>query len=203
MRVDGSSPAELLMHYKFGLWEAEISRDGEWLVVRSDEAAADANIRARRLHGDTTMVPIVTTKNITTQIALSPDGHWLAYGDDATGRREIYITPFPAATSTQLVSRDGGSEPRWAHSGRELFFKSGNQMMAVEVTSGATFMAGTPQPLFSLSGYRSARNRQQYDVAPDDRHFLMIRDRTGDIQSNVIYVENWLEELKTSLRSRH
>jgi len=55
---------------------------------------------------------------------------------------------------------DGGTEPRWAHSGRELFFKSGNQLMAVPITPGTAFVAGIPHTLFSLSGYRSARNRQ-------------------------------------------
>jgi len=55
---------------------------------------------------------------------------------------------------------DGGTEPRWAHSGRELFFKSGNQLMAVPITPGTAFVAGIPHTLFSLFGYRSARNRQ-------------------------------------------
>jgi len=203
MRVDGSAPAELLLHHSFGLWEAEVSRDGQWLVVRSDEARGDANIRARRLSGDTALVPVVIDRSISTLLSLSPDGRWLAYGSDATGRREVYVTPFPAGTSTQLVSREGGSEPRWGHSGRELFFKSGNQLMVVDVAPGPTFVASTPRPLFSLSGYRSARNRQQYDVAPDDKHFVMIRERNSDAPTNVVYVENWFEELKARVKAKH
>ena len=203
MRVDGSGPAQLLLHHSSGLWEAELSRDGEWLVFRSDEAGADANVRARRLHGDTALVPVVVDKNTSTMISLSPDGRWLAYGSDATGRREVYVTAFPSASSTHLVSRGGGIEPRWSHSGRQLFFKSGNQMVVVDVTPGTTFMAGTPRPLFSLSGYRSARNRQQYDVAPDDKHFVMIRERTTDTPTNVVYVENWFAELKARVKAKH
>jgi serine/threonine-protein kinase len=203
MRVDGSGPAQLLLHHSFGLWEAELSRDGEWLVFRSDEFGSDANIRARRLHGDTALVPLVTDKNTSTMITLSPDGHWLAYGSDATGRREIYVTAFPSASSTQLVSRGGGTEPRWSHSGRQLFFKSGGQMVAVDVTPGTTFVAGTPRPLFPLTGYRAARNRQQYDVTPDDKHFVMIRERSTDTPTNVVYVENWLEELKARVAGKH
>jgi serine/threonine-protein kinase len=203
MPIDGSAPAELLDHHIYGLWEAELSRDEQWLVMRSDEAGSDANIRARRLRGDTALFPVVVDRNISTMFSLSPDGHWLAYGSDVTGRREVYVTPFPGATSTNLVSRDGGSEPRWSHSGRQLFFKSGNQLMVVDVTPGATFAAGSPRPLFSVSGYRSARNRQQYDVAPDDRHFVMIRESTGDARSNVVYVENWFEELKARVKAKH
>jgi hypothetical protein len=72
--------------------------------------------------------------------------------------------------------------------------------MVVDVTPGPAFVAGTPRPLFPLAGYRAARNRQQYDVAPDDRHFVMIRepeDKRGDV---VMYVENWLDELKAKVR---
>ncbi|MEO8140620.1 MAG: protein kinase, partial [Gemmatimonadota bacterium] len=195
MPVDGSAPPTLLLHHKYGLWEAELSHDGQWLVVRSDEERALSRVRARRLTGDTALVPLVVGKELTSQIALSPDGRWLAYVSVATGRKELYVVPFPSAASTQIVSRDGGSEPRWAHSGRELFFKGPGQMMAVDIAPGPTFVAGTPRPLFPLSNYRAARNRQQYDVTPDDKHFLMIRDPSGSGPGTVVYVENWLGEL--------
>ena len=194
--VDGSAPAQLLQEHPFGLWEAELSRDGEWLVLRSDEREGDGNLRARRLTGDTALLPLVVDPHTTTQAALSPDGRWLAHASSATGRSEIYITPFPAGGSTRLVSRDGGTEPRWARSGRELFYKSGNQLMAVPVTPGPALEIGVPKPLFSVAGYTGARNRQQYDVAPGDQRFLMIRqDRSGE-RSEAIYVENWFAELQ-------
>jgi Tol biopolymer transport system component len=203
MPVDGSAPARLVLHHLFGLWEAELSRDGQWLVVRSDEASGHSNLRGRRLHGDTALVPLVVDKGVSTNVALSPDGRWLAYSSDPTGQKEIYVTAFPSAASTQLVSRDGGTEPRWAHSGRELFFKSGSHLMAVQVTGGPAFLAGTPRPLFPLTGYRSARNRQQYDVAPDDRRFVMIRESGDDASGNVVYVEHWFEELAAKMKARH
>jgi serine/threonine-protein kinase len=202
MPVDGSAPARLLLHHTFGLWEAELSSDQQWLVVRSDEEGNAAHIRGRRLHGDSALVPLVVDKYFSNHVALSPDGHWLAYSSDPTGRKEVYLTPFPAATSSHLISRDGGSEPRWAHSGRELFFKSGNQLMAVPIAPGPTFVPGTPRPLFPLSGYREARNRQQYDVAPDDRHFVMIRESSGDALGNVVYAENWFAELRAKMKAK-
>ena len=133
---------------------------------------------------------------------LSPDGRWLAYTILTNGRRDVYITSFPNPTSTQIVSRDGGTEPRWGHSGRELFFRGPRQMMVVEVTLGSTFAAGTPRGLFDLAGYRSARNRQQYDVAPDDQHFVMIREPGDDEGRNVIYAEHWLVELEARMKAR-
>jgi serine/threonine-protein kinase len=200
--VDGSAPARLLLHHSFGLWEAETSRDGQWLVVRSDEERGKSSIRGRRLQGDTTLVPLVVDKGLADYVALSPDGRWLAFGSDHTGRREIYVTPFPAATSFQLVSRDGGTEPRWAHSGRELFFRNANQLMVVPITPGPTFVAGTPRPLFSLSGYREARNRQQYDVSQDDRRFVMIREFSGAASGSVVYVEHWFAELEAKVKAK-
>ncbi len=197
--VDGSAPPQLQQHHRFGLWEAEVSQDGEWLVVRSDEEGADGNIRARRLTGDTALVGLLTDPDITTQLALSPDGRWLAYVSNVSGRREVYVAPFPDITWRRLISRDGGSEPRWARSGRELFYKSNNQLMAVPVTPGPGLGVGTPQPLFPVTGYTSARNRQQYDVAPDGRRFLMIRDRDGGAQGTTVFVENWFDELRRKL----
>ena len=79
MPIDGSAPPALLLHHIFGLWEAELSRDGEWLIVRSDEEGSIGHLRARRLRGDTALIPIVIAKDNSNQAALSPDGHWLAY----------------------------------------------------------------------------------------------------------------------------
>jgi Tol biopolymer transport system component len=194
MRVDGSAPAELLLDHVFGLWEAEVTRDGQWLTVRSDEAEV-SNVYRRHLGGDTALVPVVVGRDAT-QMTISPDGRWLAYSSPVTGRPEVYVTPFPDGTGARLVSRDGGTEPRWAHSGRELFYKSGNRLMVVDVFPGSSFAAGNPRVLFSVAGYRAARNRAQYDVAPDDRRFVMIRDVAIDMPAQIIYVENWLAELQ-------
>ena len=199
MPVDGSAPPELLLHHAFGLWEAELSRDGQWLVVRSDEPVTSSNLRGRRLSGDTALVPLVVDKYISMQAALSPDGRWLAYTSDATGRFEVYVAPFPSMSSTRLVSTGGGNEPRWSHSGKELFYKGGGRMMAVDVAPGSAFTPGTPHALFPLSGYRSARNRPQYDVSPDDRRFLMIREFNDDSGEELVYVENWFSELRSKV----
>ncbi len=198
VRADGSAPAQRLLTHTFGLWEAEFSKDGQWLVVRADEAGGNGNIRARRLSGDTALVPLLVDQEVTTQVALSPDGRWMAYVSDASGRREVYVASFPDMSTRRLVSRDGGLEPRWSHSGRELFYKSRGQLIALPVPPGPVFTPGLPRPLFSLQGYVNARNRQQYDVAPDDRRFLMIRAIGG--QNQAVYAENWLPELKAKVK---
>ena len=200
--VSGSQPATLLLHYEFPVWEGQISPDRRWLVWRADEQSSVGQIRGRRLDGDTTVVPLVVEKLSSRQIALSPDGRWLAYSGQATGRFDIYVTPFPAVTAPRLVSRDGGTEPRWAWDGRELFFRSGPRMLAVSVNSGPPLSLGTPHVLFSSTQFRSARNRPEYDVSPDGQRFLMIRD-VGGQEENVVYVENWFAELRAKVGASH
>ncbi len=192
--VDGSAPTRQVLAHDFGVWEAEVSKDEKWLIIRADEIGGDTNIRARRLDGDSALIPLLTGTDNTLVIALSPDARWLAFESNSSGRREVYVASFPDIASIHLVSSNGGSEPRWSRSGRELFFKSGGNLVAVDVPSGSSFTPGLPKELFSVAPYRSARNRQQYDVSPDGRRFVMIRD-LGGRAAEVIYVENWFTEL--------
>jgi serine/threonine-protein kinase len=198
--VDLSSDPTLALDGPDGLWEIETSPDRQWMIVRADEEGGDSNIRYRALAGDTTLRPLVVDPGQTTTIALSPDGRWLAYtSDDGSGLRyNVYVAPFPSMSPRRLVSRGGGIEPRWSRDGRELFFKSSTQMMAVSIGSGTGLDVGNPRALFSLDGYRSARNRQQYDVSPDGR-FLMIRDPKFTGVAPVVYAQGLLVQLRDVL----
>ena len=110
------------------------------------------------------------------------------------------MSSFPTLGANRLVSTDGAAEPRWSHTGRELFYKSGGYLVAVDVPPGPTFSPGLPRRLFPLAGFRDAWNRQQYDVSPDDSRFLMIRELGGGESREVMYVENWLTELKAKVK---
>jgi hypothetical protein len=98
------------------------------------------------------------------------------------------------------VSQGGGSEPRWAHSGRELFFKSRGRLMSLPVTPGAGFAPGSARALFSVAAYANAVNRPQYDVAPDDGRFVMIRRPERSGTEDVVLVENFLTDLKARVK---
>ncbi len=125
---------------------------------------------------------------------------WLAYVSDETGRSEIYVRPFPNTLEGRWqVSTDGGTEPAWAHSGRELLYREPNNLMSVEVLSGATFVYGEPRALFPVVGLRRDRNHPQYDITPDDQRFVMIRNRGVNETPELIVVENFFEELKAKV----
>ena len=111
-------------------------------------------------------------------------------------RHEAYVQPFPGPGGKQLVSTEGGQEPVWARNGRELFYRNGNQMMAVEITTEPNFSAGTPTMLFEGDFRTGAVSRADYDVTPDGQRFLMVH--LGDVLevSQINLVLNWFEELK-------
>ncbi len=197
VRADGIGAARSLVAATANHFEVELSRDGQWLVIRADETGVGTSrvsrLYARRLSGDTTLRPVPTGSAAALQPALSPDGRWLAYSSGAlVGSREIVVQSFPDAQQRVVVSAKGGSEPRWSGNGRELFFTSGGKMMAVTVPPGPVFSPGPPRALFSVEGYLYARNRPQYDVTPDGQRFVMIRE---NVATQVVYVENWFAEL--------
>jgi Tol biopolymer transport system component len=128
---------------------------------------------------------------------VSPDGRWFVYVSNESGRNEVYVRRLddPGAGRTQ-VSVDGGEEPRWAHNGRELFFRTRRgDMLATDVTLGATFRAGSPRVLFNLPNMATDPNHTAYDVARDDGRFVMINRSVNEV-SELVLVLNWFEELR-------
>jgi dipeptidyl aminopeptidase/acylaminoacyl peptidase len=144
-------------------------------------------------------VPFLDSDSRKTAAVFSPDGHWIAYAADDSGRFEIYVTPYPGPGSRSQISTEGGRMPRWKNDGRELFFRSGDRttfkMMAVHIELGASLHAGSPRLLFAGDyGLNTG-----YDVAPDGQRFLMVKSSSSTQQmppNQLTFVVNWFEELK-------
>ena len=143
---------------------------------------------------------------------LSPDGRWIAYVSNESGRSEVYVQPFPSLGSRHQISIDGGTAPAWSRDGRELFYTttatlggqaSVTRMMAVAVTAAPTFVASPPRILFE-GRYGASAIVRPYDVSPDGRRFLMVqqKDRAAISASQMILVQNWLEELKARVPTK-
>jgi serine/threonine-protein kinase len=136
---------------------------------------------------------------------ISPDGRWIAYQSDESGKNEVYGRPFPAVDASRWqVSAGGGAYPMWSRNGREIFFASpggprGLTLVAVTVAPtppGGPFSFGEPQPLFSLAPYSMGVGRT-LDVSPDGTRFLAIKlPEAGKQQDTVTVVSHWFDELK-------
>jgi Tol biopolymer transport system component len=130
----------------------------------------------------------------------SPDGHWVAYVSDASGRSEIYVRPFPAPKDggvQSMVSNGGGTQPRWNRNGKELLYFSGRKLMSVEVTIGAQFRAGIPRPLGDMPLFpgAAALGEADWDMTPDGSRFLVVAEPVRDAEP-ITVVLNWLEGVK-------
>jgi Tol biopolymer transport system component len=174
--------------------------DGE-LIVISSPAAPD--IRVIRADGAGDFRPVVASDYRETDPALSPNARWLAYVSDRTGRAEIWVQRYPDGVPVR-VSRDGGYEPQWSADGSELFFRAGDDMMAVAVETGEEFSFATPQRLFEGPyAQRAAITARGYAVGRDGQ-FLMIlpeAESGARVSTSIVVVQNFTEEIKRATRS--
>jgi serine/threonine-protein kinase len=132
---------------------------------------------------------------------VSPDGRWLAYQSDESGRFEVYVRTFPNVDGGRWqVSRNGGTSPRWSADGRTLFFYDGRGLLASSIAGGTVFSSGTPARLFDYSPF-SGRLGPDYEVSRDGQRFLMIRSAadTPSTRAQLVLVQNWLTALSAKL----
>jgi serine/threonine-protein kinase len=126
--------------------------------------------------------------------ALSPDGRWLAYQSDESGRNEVYVRAWPTLGGKVQVSQSGGTEPAWSRNGRELFFRSGGgaePMLVAATFEGTTELrVRSRTPLFSVASYEFATPHRNYDPFPDGQSFAMVRQGRPGQLAEVVYVQN-------------
>ena len=198
--ADGSGPEERLTTGEREQFPKSWSPDGQAIAFSESPLALESSGRDGRdiwvlpLSGERKPRPFLRTPFIETGPQFSPDGRWLAYVSNESGRNEIYVQPFPGPGGKRQISTEGGTEPVWARNG-ELFYRNGNQMMAVETKTQPTFSAGTPRLLFE--GPQRGGSVFDYTVAADAQRFLMVKaTETGAAQDQIQVVLNWFEELK-------
>ena len=195
-RLDSDVATPIRRYDPRSVFGSEWSRDGRWLVLRTDDQAeGKADILTVRLGADTVGMPVVASPDVSEFApALSPDARWLAYVSNDGGRYEVRVTDFPGGRDKWQVSAAGGTEPSWSADGRELYYAADGGMMAATVAPGPGFRILGQRRLFSLAPYVMygvwSRN---YDVAPDGR-FLMLR-RDEDAKSSIMVVQNWAASL--------
>ena len=195
--ADGIGGAERLVksesHQDPGSW----SPDGKALAFAEFHSDTKWDIWLLHMEGERRARPFLQTEVDEYHPMISPDGRWLAYTSTETGRLEVYVQPFPDGGRKWLISTEGGDEPLWAPSGRELFYRNGDKMMSVAVATEPLFDAERPRLLFETptlvgEGFGSPN----YDITPDGQRFLMIKPEPQRPPTQILVVLNWFEELK-------
>ena len=205
--ADGSRAETVLLSEKRPISDVVLSRDGTWMIYATGLAlaAGDGDLYARRVGTDSS-IALAATAATETSPALSPDGRWLAYVSNESGTSEVYVSPFPnTAGGRWQISTQGGQEPIWSHSGKELFYRvigATNAQMVVDVAPGPSFVPGARRLLFPLARYYASPTHAQYAISPDDRRFIMIRPTETDHADGLIAVENFFEVLKARTSRR-
>jgi len=196
--ADGSGGLERLTTNQYQQNLTSSSGDGQLLALFENNPTGQRDIWVVRM-SDRKAQPFLATRFNEGGGSFSPDGRWLAYVSNESGRPEIYVQPYPGPGGKWQISTGGGTEPLWNHNGRELFYRSGSKMMSVQVTTQPAFVASKPTILFEkeYAASQFPATGIAYDVSRDGHRFLMVKepDQTGSVPQNNVVV-NWFEELK-------
>ena len=198
-RADGTGEVETLSD-DLQRFPQAFSPDGTTLVTEDRGTAGAGGLGMLTLDGDRVSTVLLDDEWNEFGAALSPDGRWLAYTSNETGRFEVYVRPFPGVDAGRWqISTDGGEWPLWNPAGDELFYRGPTGVMALEFEADPTFAPGSPTLLIEREIF-GARNRRMA-VSPDGQRFLLLTDATGDLNAEDVapaeinVVLNWTEEL--------
>jgi serine/threonine-protein kinase len=207
--ADGTGPAQRLSVGPSSEYPTTITADGLRVIcnqlVNSQVGIVRLALASRAPGEPSRPESLINTPFEEVGAQISPNGRYLAYQSNESGRFQVYVRPFPNVSAGHWqVTREGGSNPMWARNGAELFYLDGSTAMtAVPVqTEGETFEAGNPKTLFDARMY-TADGTRAYDASPDGSRFILIKDSaTADSKmapAGIFVVLNWLEDLRAGL----
>jgi serine/threonine-protein kinase len=204
-RADGSGEVERLTTFEGSQWASSWSRDGR-IALTASQAGSGFDVQVMPLAGERKPETFLSTPFREADAAFSPDGRWIAYESNESGRLEVYVRPYPPGGGRWQVSDGGGAYPRWARDGRELFYRTDTGIMSAPIeAAGDTLRVGKPSVVLNgpfrggttglgVGGYSFA----DYDVTPDGQRFVMFPASAGAGQAehpHVTLVTRWFEDL--------
>jgi eukaryotic-like serine/threonine-protein kinase len=195
-RADGSGGLERMPTSEYTHVPSSFSRDGQLLAFAEVNPTTGFDIWVLTL-SDHQAKPFLRTPFNEAMPIFSPDGRWMAYISDESGRYEVYVQPYPGPGGKYQISTGGGTEPVWNRNGKELFYRSGDKMMVAEVEAQPSFSVSKPRMLFEGPYVAATITTPNYDVSPDGQRFLMIKpSEQSGAMTQIVVVQNWFEELK-------
>jgi Tol biopolymer transport system component len=195
--ADGSGTEQQLLVAEYNQIPTSWSPDGEVLAFTETHPTTGEDILLLELGGERQVRPYLRTPSDESEASFSPNGRWVAYTSDETGRHEVYVQPFPGPGGKWQISTEGGAEPLWAPNGQELFYRNGEKMMAVAVETETGFTADKARVLFEGRYVsRGPLGLPQYCISSDSQRFLMIQEEEQMAPTQLHAVVNWFDELE-------
>jgi len=194
--ANGSGPSDSLLGFKDDVHEVTVGPDGRTIVFRSLTSGGGRDLWSAQLGGSEPPRPVLATPFQELQPRLSPNGRWLAYLSDESGRLEVYVRPMTGEGGRVRVSADGGNEVMWSPKGDRLFYRADRRMMVATVTAGNTF-AVTQRALAFEGDFVSFAPHANFDVSPDGQTLVMIVPASGG--AHLVMVHDWLTEFRARI----
>jgi Tol biopolymer transport system component len=202
--ADGGGTDRKLTHLSRAIQEVTWSHDGHWLLVRTDNSqAGNGDILAVSATGDSTVLPVATSRFTELQPAMSPDARWVAYVSNDAGRDEVYVRPFPSGDGSHWqISNGGGGSPAWSPDGKQLYFlDAANRLIAAQVATDPTFHVTALVSLFNATRFDYISYHQAFDVMPDGRFaFLDQAGQTATSAIRLVQIDNWFADVRAKLK---
>jgi serine/threonine-protein kinase len=196
--ADGTGEEEVLWASDRLAFPHSASPDGKWLTLGVVDPKSQSDIYVLPLTGDRKPQPFVTGPFDESGATFSPDGRWVAYSANETGRYEIYVKPFPSGNGRWQVSTDGGGEARWSPTGKEIIYKFESRYTVVPVETSGTFRPGTPR-LYLDSGRApfNASSGSSFCLSRDGKRILTpYQQRPEAARLDLVVAVNWAEEVR-------
>jgi Tol biopolymer transport system component/DNA-binding winged helix-turn-helix (wHTH) protein len=201
---DGSAIGESLtmpvgVDLSFASAPSDWSFDGRFLLYTDLQEGTALHLWVLPMIGDAKPYRFLSGTSADVEGQFSPDGHWVAYSSNESGRWQVYVAPFPGQGDKYQISTEGGQQPRWRRDGKELFFLSRDRrLVAVPVKTGSAFDFGAPATLFETHAHEplTAEEFFTYDLSADGRRFLINANAEQNEPRPVDIILNWSSQLK-------
>jgi serine/threonine-protein kinase len=192
--TDGSGDGEAIPGTSEFDYPGSVTADGQTLVFLRSSQETSFDIYTLPLADPSRVRPLLNTTAYEGGARLSPDGRWLSYISNESGRNEVYLRPFPGSDRRWQISTEGGTQAIWNPNGKEIFYRNGDRMMAVGLSATPEVALSAPRLLFEQQyAYGAGITIANYDVSRDGQRFLMVKDEASAGRLNVVL--NWFSDL--------